>query len=130
MKLFLFLGHFIEVSLMRWLDLFIVEPQKLWAIIMEFLIVRNFVGNRIALEAKVLKTLAPSKVVQLVQTFHIVAFKIQDLQMLKKTDIKEVLNVVIGKVKFFKVLKSLNTLDFSELTSREMENPHEFKGGA
>jgi hypothetical protein len=49
MKLFLFLGHFIEKSLMGWLDLFIVEPQKLWAIIMEFLIVRNFVGNRIAL---------------------------------------------------------------------------------
>ena len=48
--------------------------------------------------------------------------------MFQETYIKEIVDIIIRQIEFFKVLKGRDTLDFTKLTSGEMEYANKFEG--
>ena len=67
------------------------------------------------------------KIVQLIQIFDIVPFKIKNLQIIQETNVEKFRHFVVSNVKFFKLFESLDTLYFSQFTPSNIENPYIFE---
>jgi hypothetical protein len=52
-----------------------------------------------------------------INILYIVAFTVQYLQVLKETNIKQVVDVVVRDIQFFQLLKGLNALHFFQFTT-------------
>ena len=84
-------------------------------------------SDRVGFEGDICEFLASAKVVKLVETLHIVTFKVKYAQVLEETDVEKFIDVVEIQIEFLQVLKGLDALDFLQLAPGEVKDPHELE---
>ena len=72
--------------------------------------------------------ITPFQIVQLIKVFHVVPFEVQHLQVLNKTNVKQLIYFIITYVQFFQLFECLYALNFFEFTSSNVEHPHVLEG--
>lgn len=85
-------------------------------------------GDRVGFKRDIREFLASAQVVQLVKILDIVAFKVKNTQVLKETDVEKFIYVVEVQIELLQVLESLDALDFLQLATGEVKDPHELEG--
>ena len=83
--------------------------------------------DRILLEVDIGEHRQRLQVAKLVDTVNIVAFHVEYSQMFQERNIKKVLKLVERNVQFLQLLKSLNALNFFNLTASQMKHSNVFK---
>ena len=86
-------------------------------ILLDSLEVSWIILNRVVIEINLLQLGTPFQVVEVINILYIVAFTVQYLQVLKETNIKQVVDVVVRDIQFFQLLKGLNALHFFQFTT-------------
>ena len=70
----------------------------------------------VVFEIDFLKLVASLKVVQVVNRFYVIPFKVKNLQVLEEANIKEIVDIVVCNVQLFQLGKGLYPLDFAQFT--------------
>ena len=95
----------------------IIQNSDMLYILLDSLKVSWVILNRVVIEINLLQLGTPFQVVEVINILYIVAFTVQYLQVLKETNIKQVVDVVVRDIQFFQLLKGLNALHFFQFTT-------------